>query len=398
MTTFIGRLQHIGIGKEGTPGTSVAATVWIPHDGQGGLKPKFETAKDDAAYGNIFGLRDQQTTKEWTEVLINAVARTKFIGQFLQAAFGTSTPCVAHPIPGAITGTFVVGETITESTSSATGVLKRMDVLGTTKILYISVVSGTFAGAGKTLTGGTSGATAVNGAIQSPSAVRNHVFTLNNTNTHNSYSIYGCDPQGDFKTLWSMLESLELEATANGYMKFTAKFIGKKKVSASAQTPSYTEEFGFLGKFITFKHAADFDSLDAASNISVDRFKLTIKKNPIDYQALGSTDLDALYNQRFDVSGELDLKYDDTTWEGYVSASTKRAMRLTAANTDAAAAIGTTTPMLQIDIPQASFDEWDRDNNKDQIVRQSLKFSAELDSGRGAGIECILRNDQITAY
>lgn len=73
-------------------------------------------------------------------------------------------------------------------------------------------------------------------------------------------------------------------------------------------------------------------------------------------------------------------------------------MRLTAANTDAAAAIGTTTPMLQIDIPQASFDEWDRDNNKDQIVRQSLKFSAELDSGRGAGIECILRNDQITAY
>lgn len=395
MTTFIGRLQHIGLGKESVPGTAVAAAVWIPHDGQGGLKPKYDTAKDDAAYGSIFGLRDQQTVKEWTEIMINAVARTKFLGHFLQAAFGTSTPCVAIPIPGAVTGTFVLGETVTETTSAATGLVKRIDVAGSSKVIYLSVVSGTFAGA-KLLTGGTSGATATGGTIQAPGTVRSHVFTLANNNTHNSYTIYGSDPQGDFRSLWAMLESLELEATANGYLKLTAKFIGKKKVSTTTQTPSYTEEPGFLGKFITFKHATDTTGLDAASATKVERFKLTIKKNPVDYQAMGSVDLEGIYNQRFDVSGELDLKYDDTTWEGYVSASTKRAMRLTAANTDVT--IGTTNPTLMIDLPQVSFDEWDRDNNKDQIVRQSLKFSAELDDTRGAGIECILTNDQITAY
>ena len=111
---------------------------------------------------------------------------------------------------------------------------------------------------------------------------------------------------------------------------------------------------------------------------------------------MGSTDLEAIYNQRFDVDGELDLKYDDTTWEGYVSASTKRAMRLTAVNTDAT--VGTTNPTLQFDLGQVSFDEWDRDNNKDQIVRQSLKFTAELDDLRGTCLECLLTNDQVTAY
>lgn len=395
MTTFIGRLQHIGLGKESVSGTGVAAAVWIPHDGQGGLKPKHATAKDDAAYGSIFGLRDQQTVKEWTEVMIQAVARHKFLGHLLMAAMGTSTPCVAFPIPGSITGTFQVGETITETTSNATGVLKRADVAGSSKVLYISVATGTFTG-GQTLTGGTSGATATGGSIQSPSVVRNHVFTLLNTNSHPSYTIYGSDPQGDFRTLWAMLESLELECVAGQYMKFTAKFMGKKKVSTTSQTPSYAEEYGFLGKFITFKSASDYTGLDAASNVSVERFKLTIKKNPVDYQGMGSTDIDALYNQRFDVDGELDLKYDDTTWEGYISGSTKRAMRLTANNSDAT--IGTTTPMLQIDLPQVSFDEWDRDNNKDQIVRQSMKFSAELDADSGYGIGMILRNDQVTAY
>lgn len=396
MTTFIGRLQHIGLGKESVPGTAVAAAVWIPHDGQGGLKPKYETAKDDAAYGSIIGMRDQQTVKEWTEILIECVARHKYVGHFLQAAFGQSYPCVAMPIPGSITGTFVVGETVTESTSSATGVIRRLDVGGSSKVIYVSVTSGTFAGGGKTLTGGTSGATAVNGDIQAPGTVRSHIFSVLNNNTHPSYTIYGSDPQGDFRSLWAMLESLVIEATANNYLRITAKFMGKKKVSTTSQTPSYVEEYGFLGKFLTFKHATDFDGLDAASATKVERFKITIKKNPVAYQAMGSTDLEAIYNQRFDVDGELDLKYDDTTWEGYVSASTKRAMRLTAVNTDAT--VGTTNPTLQFDLGQVSFDEWDRDNNKDQIVRQSLKFTAELDDLRGTCLECLLTNDQVTAY
>ncbi len=138
-------------------------------------------------------------------------------------------------ISGSITGTYVEGETITESTSSATGTLRRLDAGGSSKVLYIEPVSGTFVGGGKTLTGGTSGATCTNGTIESPSAIRWHVFRRLNTNNHPAYTIYNNDPvTGDERAAYCMLDSLEIEAVSNDYVKFSAKFKGLKKASTTS--------------------------------------------------------------------------------------------------------------------------------------------------------------------
>src|SRR5258708_356718 len=106
--------------------------------------------------------------------------------------WGLAYPCVKFPIPGAITGTYVEGEVITQSVSSATGTLRRLDAGGTSKCLYIEPLTGTFT-SGNTLTGGTSGATCTGGTIESPATVRHHVFRRANTNNHPSYTIYGQD-------------------------------------------------------------------------------------------------------------------------------------------------------------------------------------------------------------
>src|SRR4051812_48898659 len=109
----IGRKQAIGFGKETASGTGVAASIWIPKS-SGSFAPKFDTAKDEAAYGVIDGLREVQTVKNVTMVNLSAIARDNFIGHILNAAFGNSYACVKFPIPGSVTGTFVVGETVTE--------------------------------------------------------------------------------------------------------------------------------------------------------------------------------------------------------------------------------------------------------------------------------------------
>lgn len=63
---------------------------------------------------------------------------------------------------GAVTGgPFVVGETVTGGTSSATGKVVYFDAVGTS--LTLNTVTGTFA-SGETITGGTSGATATSSA------------------------------------------------------------------------------------------------------------------------------------------------------------------------------------------------------------------------------------------
>src|SRR3954452_5919423 len=101
----IGRKQSIGLGKESTSGTSVAASVWIPKI-DGSFTPENVTAKDEGAYGVIDGLRDQQTVKTIVKTDFSAFVRDAYFGHVLNALFGASYPCVRFPIPGSITGTF----------------------------------------------------------------------------------------------------------------------------------------------------------------------------------------------------------------------------------------------------------------------------------------------------
>lgn len=188
------RRQSIGLGKEGTSGTAVAAGIWIPKT-SGGFSPIVETAEDQGAYGVIDAMRDVQTVKNMTEIAFEGNVRDNFIGHLMHALFGQSWPTIKFPIPGSITGTYVEGEVITETTSGATGVLRRLDAGGSSKALYVSVTAGTFTG-GQTLTGATSGATATGGTIESPSAVRHHVFRRLNSNTHSGTSTLNVNTLG----------------------------------------------------------------------------------------------------------------------------------------------------------------------------------------------------------
>lgn len=100
-----------------------------------------------------------------TPVVINSVAGTAIAGSlsgsdkiFTRTA-GYWIDQVRIPI-SSVTGTFVVNETVTETTSSATGVVE--EVTSTHLTLKQPFATATFTGA-KTLTGGTSGATATGG-------------------------------------------------------------------------------------------------------------------------------------------------------------------------------------------------------------------------------------------
>lgn len=391
----IGRKQSIGIGKETTSGTPVSAAVWIPKL-SGSFAPKITTTEDDSAFGVIDKVKDVQTVQVSTDVTFSGVLRDIYFGHILMAAFGLSYPCVRIPI-SSISGTFVEGETITEATSSATGTLRRNDQGAGTPVLYIQPLSGTFVGS-KTLTGGTSSATASGGTIESPSALRWHVFRRDNTNNHVAYTIYGSDPVSDDRASYCMLDTLDIECVVGNFAKFTAKFTGKKLGSTSAQSPSFTTQNGFLAKFGTFKTASAFTGLDAASAVSVESFKLSLKKNLEIYQSVGSTDVTSIHNKQWgEITGEIVLLYTATTLRDYVINSTTRAARLTLANTDVTIGSGT-NPMLQFDLPLMQFMEFSRSSENDNLVRQTLKFTAQYDTTTALTLQALLANTQVTAF
>lgn len=95
-------------------------------------------------------------------IVINSVSGTAIAGTRTSANIFTRSAGVWYSkviIPiSSVTGTFVVGETVTETTSTSTGVIEEV----TASKMVMKTITKAFTGA-ETLTGGTSGATATGG-------------------------------------------------------------------------------------------------------------------------------------------------------------------------------------------------------------------------------------------
>lgn len=384
----IGRLEKIGLGKESTPGTPVSAAAWIPK-AEGMFMPLVEKARDEASYGTIDGLRESHTVKQMTEVNLNAAFRDQYGGHFLLAALGTEMLCLRLKT-ASVSGTFQVGETVTGGTSSAAGVVRRIEG---TSFLLVTVTSGTFT-SGETITGGTSSATAT---ATYDNAVRTHLFTRLNSNNHPSFTLYGKDEVADFRAAYCMLEQLELELAVGGMLTLRSTWKGKKEASTSSSPAYSTEENHFLAAHANMYLASALSGLSDASATAIESFRITIQKNLEDYQAFGSDDVASIHNKAFRVFGEITAIFNATTLKDLVQDSTKRALRLACINTDAT--IGSAEdPHLNIELAQVSFESWSKQGGNDDLVRQTLGFEMEYSVDDAEGIIAWLQNSKTTAY
>lgn len=393
----IGRRQAIGIGKEGTSGTAVAATAWIPKTA-GSFKPVFEKAKDDAAYGVIDEIYDSQTVKNMTEVDVEGIARDDWMGLLLLGSMGKNTEVKCITITGASGGTPARGDAITSATGAYVGVIKKVITIGAVIYYFVSTTSGVLTDAATNLTNGTwSG-----GTIGLKSGVKGHFFERLNNNTHPSFTMYGSDPVGDEKATYCMVDSFELEVKVGDFAKFNAKLKGKKLATATTQSPSFTADNPFMAKYASVKFAANEAALTAATASQLQRFKLTINKNLTDVQAFGDTDVATIHNQQFGIKGDLEAIYNATTFRDYVANSTKKACRLAVVNTDATALLSASAdsiyPSIYIDMARLSFEEWSRSNENNSLVNQTMGFSGEFDVSTAMTLEILLLNGDATGY
>lgn len=90
MAKLIGRKFNIGIGKETTRGTAVAATYWLPKL-DATLDDKIEYATDETSIGVIADAQGQDITKKISEGSISGrIADTSF-GMWLLGVYGTAS-------------------------------------------------------------------------------------------------------------------------------------------------------------------------------------------------------------------------------------------------------------------------------------------------------------------
>lgn len=221
-------------------------------------------------------------------------------------------------------------------------------------------------------------------------AVYDHVYTVGQTTQHQSLSLVLKGPNDDMTVPNAVVDSLKITADTNKFVMFEAKCLGKVS-AASSNTASYTAENDFTSKHVVFKTASAQSGLAAASAITIRKFELEIKTGVILEEVLGSTPINDVLNQAFEVSGSVTIIHNDATYHDLMLANTYKAMRFQLLNSDVT--IGTSAnPTFTFDLHRALISKRDRKMGLNDLIEETFDFKAHYSLTDSKMISCTLSN------
>lgn len=107
---YIGRRESVGIGKEATPGTSVAPATWLKQV-KFTLDQKTTVAQDKSGMGIVEDINDSAVTEQWAQGSLNAHLTDLGIGYFLENMLGSCSAALKGGETTVYNNTFSVLET-----------------------------------------------------------------------------------------------------------------------------------------------------------------------------------------------------------------------------------------------------------------------------------------------
>lgn len=235
---------------------------------------------------------------------------------------------------------------------------------------------------------------AVNTANHSgETTVKDHTFTVANTNNHASLTAFLDDPAiGKLAYANAMIDSFEFsaEAAQEEYIGATLGLQAKYPVASSFAVARGSQN-EFRARDVAVKLATNLAGLGAASAISVRSVNFSINKNVKDLPALGSVDPIDFANQTVEVEGSIKLYLDDDTYRTLMANGTFKALRVQLTRSDVT--IGSAAnPGLYFDFAKVDFDEWNADRGNDDIVLQTLNFKGSYSLADAEMIKAVLTN------
>ncbi len=204
-----------------------------------------------------------------------------------------------------------------------------------------------------------------------------HTFTQANNVTNKSLTLAFKDANQDLAFANAVLDSVTFNLEIGKFFEYDAQFMSKKSASAS-NTVSKSAENLFAPKHGQVKIASAQSGLAAASAISLRKASITFAKNTETKDVLGSVDINDVHNKSLKVTGSLELYYDGTTYKDYVFNQTERALRIGVVNTDVTLA-NSSNPHLYFDLYKVRFDQWERSRGNNDIVTETVNFTALTD-------------------
>jgi len=223
--------------------------------------------------------------------------------------------------------------------------------------------------------------TGVLGAIPSPSGGNpyTHTYTLANTNQHQSVSLYWADPDRTDMYKLGMLDSFQMSVEPSGIVNYTVGYKSKTADEWTEKTPAYTSLGSkFLHQHLQVRLAAAVGDLAAATPISLKNLELTIAKNTVFDNVMGTVEPEDILNQQISVEGTMELNLESDTYRDYMLNGTYRAMEIKLN--------GGTSSILTLQFPRVDFSEWEPDYSLNDIAKQSINFKCNYDAANALDI------------
>jgi len=324
MAKGIGRLITVGIAKETTRGTAIAAPLYNLNVDEAEFDEKQEKVIKEQNFGVIEDSIAVETVKEWAEGSIGGPVGSDAIGLILYSAFGT---------------------------------------LATTD------------------------------NVDSNVAVKDHTFTIAQSATHQSLTLFVDDPLAaqDYKYALGVVSNLSIEYLTGEYVKYSADVLAKKGATATL-TPTRAAETCFRAKHVTFKKASALAGLDAASALLIRSFKLNIEKNVEAEYNLSSNEPADFLNKQVTVTGEIEAIWqNESDFKTAFIAGTEQAFRIDMKNTDVT--IGASaSPELKIDMAKCIITEVSKPITNNDLMMQTVSFKAVYSTADTSMIRAVLTN------
>ena len=219
-----------------------------------------------------------------------------------------------------------------------------------------------------------------------------HTLTLLNTAQHPSLSIITKTPDSTDRFAMGIIDSLSMDFELGSIVKCS---MGTKSQPSATHTDTvaFVANNKFLGRQMGVKIADDVSGLDAATALTASKASINIAKNADFYNVIGLDVPADVYNKGFAINGEIELSFDDLTYKNYVMDGTYKALRLELENTSVTIGVDI-SPKLVIDLPKVAFSDWDADYAMDDLVKQSISFTALFDITTGKVINsCYVLNE-----
>lgn len=225
--------------------------------------------------------------------------------------------------------------------------------------------------------------------VTGETVVFQHTFTEDQLNATTTLTVVRQDPNTTLQYTKGTVNQLDLDIKVGDFVRHTTTFMANPGTSIATQSVTYN---GAEQEF-TAKHATV--QFNGGAAIPLASMKVSIMNNAANYFIIGQTAPGDIYQQTFEVKGEMVLRYSDQTYFTQRFNNTSAVVNVQIENTDVH--IGNNGfPELTLYMPFVILNDFKVDNALDGIVQQTVGFEALATVANGYAIKAILINKHTT--